>query len=103
MILELTLALTLQRAPSVDPWFGADKAKHFFLSAFVQSVAYSTLRSTRLSPAASTAGATIVWATVSVSKELSDPRQGRSVSPRDLSWDAAGAATASLLLRRADR
>ena len=27
-----------------DHWFGADKVKHFFMSAFVESVTYSALR-----------------------------------------------------------
>ena len=27
-----------------DHWFGADKFKHFFMSAFVESVTYSALR-----------------------------------------------------------
>ena len=31
-----------------DHWFGTDKIKHFFLSAFVESVTYSALRASNV-------------------------------------------------------
>ena len=33
-----------------DHWFGADKVKHFFMSAFVESVTYSALRASKVQP-----------------------------------------------------
>ena len=37
-------AQTVSRAPHPDAWFGIDKLKHFFLSAFINSVSYSALQ-----------------------------------------------------------
>lgn len=83
-----------------DSWFGADKVKHFFAAAFVQSVAYSTIRVAGASHQASLVGASVVTATVSVGKEVLDGRTGGTRSARDLLWDAAGAGAATLLLQR---
>ncbi len=101
MIATLALAATLQLPP--DPWFGVDKLKHFFVSAFVQSVAYSTLRATNTDHRSSLHGASLASAVVGVGKELRDRRVGGEFSVRDLVWDAAGAGTASLLLDRTRR
>lgn len=89
-----------QVAPDGDSWFGVDKVKHFFAAAFVQSVAYSTIRAAGGSHQASIVGASIVTATVSVGKEIVDGRTGGTRSGRDLLWDAAGAAAATFLLQR---
>ena len=107
MMVELALVLSLHGGrdehPGGDRWFSADKAKHFFLSAFVQSVSFSTLRATKMSYGASLAAASALSAAVSVSKEVEDRRRGGTLSPRDLIWDAAGAVTATTLLRRTAR
>ncbi|MEJ7810083.1 MAG: hypothetical protein WKG32_06635 [Gemmatimonadaceae bacterium] len=89
-------------APSPDRWFGMDKVKHFFVSAFIQSVTYSTLRGARASYGVSMAGASLATATFAVGKEVSDLRRRGQFSVRDLAWDAAGAAGASALLARTD-
>jgi len=89
--------------PAGDSWFGVDKVKHFFMGAFVQSVAYSAIRASGGSHTASLAGATGVTAGVSVAKELWDAHSGGTPSVRDLVWDAAGAGTATVLLRRSVR
>lgn len=101
MIATFLLAASLQLQP--DPWFGADKLKHFFMTAFVQSVAYSTLRATNADHRSSLYGASVASAVVGVGKELRDRRVGGEFSVRDLVWDAAGAGTASLLLDRTRR
>ena len=101
MIASFLLAASLQLSP--DPWFGADKLKHFFMTAFVQSVAYSTLRATNAGHRSSLYGASVASAVVGVGKELRDRRVGGEFSVRDLVWDAAGAGTASLLLDRTRR
>jgi uncharacterized protein YfiM (DUF2279 family) len=84
----------------VDSWFGVDKVKHFFMGAFVQSVGYSAVRATGASHSASLAAATAVTAGVSIGKEVWDAHSGGTPSVRDLTWDAAGAGAATLLLRR---
>jgi uncharacterized protein YfiM (DUF2279 family) len=90
-----------QRPP--DRWFAVDKTKHFLTAAFVQSVSFSALRSTRLSHGASMAGATAVAATVSIGKEIVDARGSGTPSAKDLTWDAAGMATAAALLNQTQR
>lgn len=106
----LVVALMLQtRAggagaqPPRDSWFAADKVKHFFVSAFVQSVAYGTLRATGARHDASLAGASAATAALGVAKELRDRRAYGLFSVRDLTWDVAGAGTATVLLVRTVR
>ena len=89
--------------PGGDRWFSQDKAKHFFMAAFVQSASFSALRSTGLHWSTSMAGATATTAIVSVGKEIRDARTGGDASIKDLAWDAAGAAGASVLLRQTER
>jgi putative lipoprotein len=98
-LLALGLALQLRAA---DPWFGTDKVKHFFLGFFVQSVAYSSLRATKLGHESSLLGSSAVSIGVGLGKELVDARRTR-FSPRDLVWDAAGIVAATFLLERTSR
>lgn len=86
-----------------DPWFGMDKVKHFFMTAFVQSVSYSTLRLTNADHRSSMIGATAVSAGFGIGKELFDRRRGGVFSTRDLVWDAAGATSAGALLNQTRR
>ena len=105
-MLALLLAFQLHGPgdhPSGDSWFGVDKVKHFFMGAFVQSVAYSAVRASGGSHDASLAGAAAITAGVSIGKELWDAHSGGTPSVRDLAWDAAGAGTATLMLRRSVR
>jgi uncharacterized protein YfiM (DUF2279 family) len=88
---------------SADSWVGRDKLQHFFLSAFVQSISYGTLRGTGVSHASALAGASLTTAVVGVGKELHDRRVKGEFSVRDLSWDAAGAASMTVLLRHTAR
>ena len=102
--LVLVFALHLgQDHPRGDSWFAADKVKHFFTAAFVQSLSFGTLRSAGLSYDASLAGATVASTGVSVGKELSDRASGGVVSFKDLTYDGAGILGATILLRRTER
>lgn len=89
--------------PRGDRWFSADKAKHFFTAAFVQSASYGGLRYLGASQSSSLVGASIVGATVSIGKEVRDSRVGGNASAKDLTWDAAGMIAASALLHRTQR
>ena len=89
--------------PGGDSWFGADKVKHFFMGAFVQSVAYGAVRATGARHDASLVAATGVTAAVSIGKEWWDAQSGGTPSVRDLAWDAAGAASATLVLQHSVR
>ena len=90
-------------ARPADGWFGPDKVQHLFMSAFVQSASYGSLRGAGLSHGAALAGATATTATVGIGKELRDRRVTGVFSVRDLAWDAAGAGAMSLLLARIAR
>lgn len=92
------LILAFSLPPRSDPWFGADKAKHFVAAAAVQSLAYSAWRATGASAPAALWRATAVTGAASLAKEWHDKRSGRAFSGRDLVWDAAGAGTASLAI-----
>jgi len=98
MIRSLMLIGLLQ-VGARDSWFGTDKMKHFFLSAFVQSLSYSVIQvTTRGSRSSLVLSASAASAAAGIGKELHDRRVKGAFSVRDLAWDAAGIGTASLLL-----
>jgi putative lipoprotein len=107
MIPGLAVAITLgfgHKEPNPpDRWFGADKAKHYFSAVFVQSMTFTALRSAGLSHKVSFAGATVTAGAASVGKELWDRAGHGTPSWKDLTWDAAGMATAAVVIRRAER
>ena len=86
-----------------DRWFAADKAKHFFTAALAQSMSFSALRAVGLSRSGALVGATVVTGAVSVGKDLYDRTSGGDPSLKDLTWDAAGMAAASVLLVHTER
>lgn len=99
----LLLVFALHRGndhPAGDRWFAADKAKHFFMAAFIQSASFSALRAAGATRGQSLAGATAVTAALSVGKELYDRRSGGDPSWKDLTWDAAGLLVASSMLHQ---
>jgi putative lipoprotein len=101
-MLRVLLILGLQQPnarTNGDSWLGPDKVKHFFMAAFVQSVAYSSIRAAGASHGSSLVAASAVTAGVSIGKEMWDARGNGTASFRDLTWDAAGAGAATLLLR----
>lgn len=98
MIATLLLAVALDSTPARQSWLGTDKIKHFFVSAFVQSVGYSASRAAGLGRAPSQAVGGGAVALVGVWKEVRDRRRGGAFSTADLVWDAAGAASAAALL-----
>ncbi len=88
------------QAPA-DRWFGADKVKHFMLTALVQSIAYSVTQVTTKAPRSSLLlSASVASAAAGIGKEMYDRRAYGHFSVRDLAWDAAGAGTASIMLAR---
>ncbi|HKO16766.1 MAG TPA: hypothetical protein VJU87_11045 [Gemmatimonadaceae bacterium] len=89
--------------PGGDSWFAADKAKHFFLSAFVQSVAYSAARESGMAHGAALGAASATTVAVGVGKEIRDAKTGGGVSLRDLVWDLAGGVAATVVLQHSVR
>jgi len=104
MIAAIAFALSLAVSPAPQPkdsWLGSDKVKHFLVSAFVQSTAFSIARLAGANrTTAQIAGATSA-ATVGLWKEFHDRSQKKPFSPRDLAWDAAGALAAAAILNGA--
>jgi putative lipoprotein len=92
-----------QETRANDRWLGRDKAKHFVVSALIQSAAHAALRagSTDYERASLAAGA--VTLSVGVGKELWDRSQGRFFSAKDLSADVLGMGTAAVAIRQIDR
>ena len=102
-IAGLCLAVNIiyaQTAVARDSWFGIDKIKHFFISAFIESVSYSALQAARVNHRTALTGAIGVTASFGVARELHDKRKpGNRFSYRDLTWDTIGAGAGVVLLR----
>ena len=102
--LALLVALHLGGEPRrPDPWFSPDKAKHFFLSAFVESLSFSTLRAARVSRDASLISAASISAGFGIGREIYDHYHPGTPSLKDLTWDLAGIAAASVALHQTTR
>ena len=103
-ILALCLATNLvfaQTAVARDRWFGVDKIKHFFISAFIESMTYSALQAAHVKRRPALTGAIGVAAAVGVGRELHDRKKsGNRFSYRDLTWDALGIGAGTLMLTR---
>lgn len=101
-ILGLCLATNLvfaQTAVARDSWFGIDKIKHFFISAFIESVSYSVLQGAHVKRRPALAGAIGVAAAIGVARELHDRRTpGNRFSYKDLTWDALGIGAGAALV-----
>jgi uncharacterized protein YfiM (DUF2279 family) len=98
LLLAANLLFAQMAPPHTDSWFGIDKLKHFFMSAFIESVSYSALQAARVNHHAAMGGAIGVTMAIGVGRELHDRRvPGNLFSVRDLTWDAVGAAAGALL------
>jgi uncharacterized protein YfiM (DUF2279 family) len=85
--------------PHPDPWFGIDKLKHFFMSAFIESVSYSALQAARVNHRSALGGAIGITLAVGVGREIHDMRTpGNIFSVRDLTWDVIGTGAGAVLV-----
>ena len=104
---SLVLAVNIiyaQAAVARDSWFGIDKIKHFFISAFIESVSYSALQAARANHRTALTGAIGVSAAFGVARELHDKRTpGNRFSYKDLTWDALGVGAGAVMLRHTTR
>jgi len=81
-----------------DSWFGIDKLKHFFMSAFIESVSYSALQVMGVKHRSAMGGAIGVTLGFGLARELHDRRMpGNIFSLRDLTWDALGTGAGAIL------
>jgi uncharacterized protein YfiM (DUF2279 family) len=100
MIKVLALTLALQGPLPGSPWLGADKVKHFLMSAFVHSTAFSAARWAGADRGTSQIVGGLASGGIGVWKELYDRKSNKPFSVSDLVWDAAGATSAAALLNR---
>src|SRR3954465_4523592 len=85
--------------PHTHPGSGLDKVKHFFMSAFIESVSYSLLQASGVHHRPALTGAIGITLGVGLAREFHDQRQrGNLFSVRDLTWDAIGTGAAAVLL-----
>jgi uncharacterized protein YfiM (DUF2279 family) len=102
-LVGLCLAVNVIYAQTVvarDSWFGIDKIKHFFISAFIESVSYSALQAAGVQRKSAHTGAIGVSAAFGVARELHDKRApGNRFSYKDLTWDALGITAGAVMLR----
>lgn len=96
MTIILAFALSFNGSDRIG--VAPDKIKHFFLSAFTQSAAYSAARFVRLEHDDALVAASVVTLGAGVGKEVADQRAGRRFDMADLAWDIAGGAAASVVL-----
>lgn len=99
----VVLAFALSLNQPADGPIGADKLKHFFLSAFVQSASYSALRLSGVEHGGALWGASGVTVGVGIAKEVNDARRGGRFDVGDLAWDFAGGAAAGVVLAQSRR
>ena len=102
-IIHLSLGLNLlfaQAAASRDSWFGVDKIKHFFMSAFVTSVSYSAIQGAGANRKTAMTGAVGASLAVGVAREIHNRRSNGQFSLKDLTWDAAGTTAAAIMLNQ---
>ncbi len=93
-----------QTAVSRDSWFGVDKIKHFFISAFIESVSYSALQAAGVNHRTARNGAIGVSAAFGVAREVHDRRTpGNRFSYKDLTWDALGITAGAVMIRHTVR
>lgn len=101
-LFTMCLAVNLvyaQAAVVRDSWFGIDKVKHFFMSAFIESVSYSALQAAHVNHRSAMTGAIGVTAAFGVGREIHDYRNPNNhFSVKDLTWDAIGAGAGVALL-----
>jgi len=102
-VLHLSLGLNLlfaQAAVAKDSWFGVDKVKHFFMSAFVTSVSYSAIQAAGGNRKTAMVGAVGTSMAVGFAREIHNRRTTKLFSFKDLSWDAVGTAAAATMLNQ---
>jgi uncharacterized protein YfiM (DUF2279 family) len=99
MCLGINLLYGQAAVVHTDSWFGIDKLKHFFMSAFIESVSYSALQAMRANHRAAMGGAIGITLGLGLARELHDQRTpGNIFSIRDLTWDALGTGADAALL-----
>jgi uncharacterized protein YfiM (DUF2279 family) len=107
-VLSLALGVNLffaqaAAASPADPWFSADKIKHFFLSAFATSISFSALQAAGANRRTAMTGAIGASLALGVARELHNRRTTQLFSLKDLTWGVMGTAAAATMLNQTTR
>jgi len=89
--------------PQRDTWLGSDKVKHFFMSAFIESMTFSGLQAVGAHRNTAFAGAVGTTAAFGIGREIHDKKTKGLFSFGDLTWDAIGTGGALLVLRKTQK
>lgn len=98
LVLSVNLIFAQAAIVHRDSWFGADKIKHFFLSAFATSLSYSALQAAGANRSTAMTGAVASSLALGIARETYNLRTTRLFSIKDLTWDAIGTAAAATML-----
>ena len=99
-ISAIALVAVLQFPLFGDTWFAADTVKHFFFTAFTQSVVYASARASGMERRDALRASIGIAAGAGLAREVYDARVKGRFSVPDLVWDAAGVAATTEMLRR---
>ncbi|HJQ12570.1 MAG TPA: VanZ family protein [Gemmatimonadaceae bacterium] len=92
------VAQAVKQSSHPDGWFGLDKVKHFFMSAFINTVSYSALQWAGVNHSTARTAAIGITMAAGLGRELHDMRvPGNIFSVRDLTWDAIGTAAGAAI------
>jgi uncharacterized protein YfiM (DUF2279 family) len=86
-----------------DTFLGPDKVKHFFMSAFVESIGFAGMEAVGASRESSIGTATAVTAAAGIGREIHDRITKHLFSFGDLAWDALGTGAALLMISHTQR
>ena len=91
------------QAAEPDPWFGRDKVMHLTVSFALAGTSYATAAGcTKRTGVRILSGAGVAFS-AGIAKELYDQYRGRGFSGRDMTWDAIGTTTGTLVAWLVDR
>ncbi len=107
-ILSLALGVNLIFAQAAaaapkDSWFGVDKIKHFFISAFATSISFSALQTAGANRRTAMTGAIGASLALGVARELHNRRTTQLFSFKDLTWGVIGTGVAATMLNHTSR
>lgn len=88
------------KAKPADPIVGVDKAKHFFIAGFVETMTFAGLEAAGASRSPAKSGAIAMTLAVSIGREIHDKRTKGLFSVRDLAWDLIGGTAAMLVINK---
>ncbi len=104
--LALAVSLLARRpaqAAEPDPWFGRDKVMHLSVSFALAGTSYATAAGvSKRTSVRLLSGAGFAFS-AGIAKELYDQSRGAGFSWRDLTWDAIGTASGTLVAWLVDR